>query len=87
MQIFQVLQDRGGGLPDVYLKKHLISHQKLEKHHCFVTDEMLPEVQTKNTFDAIWKDLKYLHETLDKGQSFFLKNMLFSITISEGAYL
>jgi hypothetical protein len=48
---------------------------------------MLPEVQTGKTSATIWKHLKDLHETSDKGRAFFLKNMLFSITMSEGASL
>jgi hypothetical protein len=52
-----------------------------------VTDEMLPEVQNGKTVAAIWKQLKETHEISDKGQAFFLKNMLFSIKMSEGASL
>ena len=49
----------------------------------FVTDEMLSEVRTRKTSTEIWKHLKELHETLDKGEDFFLKNMLFSIKMDE----
>ena len=49
-------------------------------------DEMLLEVQTGKDFAAIWKHLKDLHETSDKGFA-FMKNMLFSIMMSEGASL
>jgi hypothetical protein len=52
-----------------------------------VTDEMLPEVQNGKTAAAIWKQLKETHEISDKGRAFFLKNMLFSIKMSEGASL
>lgn len=45
-------------------------------------DEMLHEVQIEKTSTAIWKHLKNLHETSDKGPTFFLKNMMFSITMS-----
>ena len=43
-----------------------------------MTYEMLPEVQDDGTAkDAptIWKHLKDLHEVLDKGRAFFLKNI------------
>jgi thiamine kinase-like enzyme len=53
----------------------------------FMTDEMLPEVQTGKTLTKIWKHLKELHETLDKEKAFFLKNMLFFITMDESASL
>jgi hypothetical protein len=52
-----------------------------------VTDEMLPEVQNGKTTVVIWKQLKETHEISDKGQTLFLKNMLFSINMSEGASL
>ena len=52
-----------------------------------VIDEMLPEVQNGKTAAAIWKQLKDTHEISDKGRAFFLKNMLFSIKMSEGASL
>jgi hypothetical protein len=52
-----------------------------------VTDEMLPEVQNGKTAATIWKQLKETHEISDKGRAFFLKNMLFSIKMSEGASL
>jgi hypothetical protein len=42
-----------------------------------MTDEMLTEVQIGKTSSAIWKHFKDLHETSDKGKSFFLKNMFF----------
>jgi hypothetical protein len=53
----------------------------------YVTNEMHLEVQTKKTSMAIWKHLKYLHETLDKDRAFFPKNMLFSIMMDESAFL
>ena len=52
-----------------------------------MTNEMLPEIQTGKNFAAIWKHLKELHKTSDKSRAFFLKNMLFSIMMSEGASL
>ena len=52
-----------------------------------MTDEMLPKIQIEKNFATIWKHLKELHETLDKSRGFFLKNMLFSIMMSEGASL
>ncbi len=39
------------------------------------------------SFTTIWKHLKDLLETLDKDRAFFFKNMMFSITMSEGASL
>jgi hypothetical protein len=53
----------------------------------FVKDEMLPKVQNEKTVAAICKQLKETHEISDKGHAFFLKNMLFSIKMSEGASL
>jgi hypothetical protein len=52
-----------------------------------VTDEMLPEVQNGKTAATIWKQFKETHEISDKGQAFFLKNMLFLIKMSDGASL
>jgi hypothetical protein len=52
-----------------------------------VTYEMLPEVQNGKTAATIWKQLKETHEISDKGRALFLKNMLFSIKMSEGASL
>jgi hypothetical protein len=53
----------------------------------FVTDEILPEVQKRKTSIEIWKHLKELHENSNKERAFFLKNMLFSITMDESASL
>ena len=52
-----------------------------------MTNEMLLEIQIRKNSATIWKHLKELHETLDKSRAFFLKNMLFSIMMSEGAPL
>lgn len=52
-----------------------------------VTNEMLPEVQTETSSATIWKHLKEMHETSDKGRAFFLKNMLFSMVMEEHASL
>jgi hypothetical protein len=53
----------------------------------FVTDEMLPKVQTWKTSTTICKHLRELHENSDKDITFFLKNMLFLITMNENASL
>lgn len=47
-----------------------------------VTDDQLPQVASGKTTNEIWDLLKGLHETFDKGQTFFLKNM-FSIMMDE----
>ena len=52
-----------------------------------MTNVMLPEIQTKKTSVAIWKQSKDLHETSDKGRAFFLKNIFFSITMDESVSL
>lgn len=50
-----------------------------------MTSEMLSEVQDDGTMkDAttIWKHLKDLHEVLEKGRAFLLKNTSFSIKMN-----
>ena len=42
-----------------------------------VTDEQLPEVQTRRDVAANWKPLKDLHETSNKSVAFFLKTLIF----------
>ena len=49
----------------------------------FVTDEMLPKVQTKDDTFTLGQDLQNLHETFDKGRVVLLKNILFSIKEEE----
>jgi hypothetical protein len=53
----------------------------------YMTDEMFPKVQIWKTSARIWKYLKELHETLNKGIGFLLKNVLFFITMDENASL
>jgi hypothetical protein len=48
---------------------------------------MLLEVQTGKTYIEIWKHLKKLYETSDKGRALFLKNMLFFIMMDESTSL
>jgi hypothetical protein len=50
-------------------------------------DEMLPKIRLGMASTKIWKHLKELHETSEKGKAFFLNNMLFSITMDESASL
>jgi hypothetical protein len=52
-----------------------------------VIDEMLPKVQKGTTSLVIWKHLKDLHETSDKGRAFFPKSMIFSMMMNEHASL
>jgi len=46
-----------------------------------VTNEMYPKFQDNNDEFAMWRNLLKMHEITNKGRSFFLKNMLFSIQI------
>lgn len=48
-----------------------------------IADEMLPEIPSGKSAREIWKHLKDLHETSNKGRAFFLKNMLFSIMMDD----
>lgn len=52
-----------------------------------VTNEMLPKLQIEGDAATIWKRLKDLHDTSNKGRTFFHKNLLFSHKMDENGSL
>jgi hypothetical protein len=47
------------------------------------TNEILVEVEDEGDTFMIWRHLKNIHETQDKGREFLLNNMLSSIKMEE----
>ena len=50
-----------------------------------IADELIPEVRSATNACSLWKKLKSKYETSDKGRTLYLKNLLYSTKLVEGA--